>query len=322
MRLTVTLFAWLVWTALGAQQTADFENFDLPVDTFLNNAGETGAFSSGVVRLPNDYNPDVDAWQGWAISTMTDTLTPGFGNQYSAIAGGGAEGSATYALTYAFDGSVLRFDPAAGPLAVNGLFVTNSTYAYRSMLEGDAFSKRFGGETGDDPDFFLLTVKKYLDGELGADSVDFYLADYRFEDNKEDYLVDEWTFLNLSALGPADSLLFSLRSSDVGDFGMNTPAYFCIDNVVTTEGTTSSETIAAAQAIRVFPNPTADLLFVDWEDPRDAQLLLFDLQGRRWLATRLVTGRNQVDLSQLPSGIYFLQLSDQPAWQSRRVVKQ
>jgi len=321
MRLTLTFLVCLFWCSLTAQQTAGFENFDLTVDTFLNDAAAAGAFASGPVRLPNDYNPDFDAWQGWAISTMTDSLTPGFGNQYSAIAGGGAEGSATYALTYAFDGSVLRFDPAAGPRTVEGLYVTNSTYAYRAMLEGDAFSKRFGGETGDDPDFFLLTVKKFLDGELGPDSVDLYLADYRFEDNKEDYLISEWTFLDLSVLGPADSLRFTLSSSDVGDFGMNTPAYFCVDNIRTAAGTTSAGTLAATPTIRVFPNPTADFLFLDWEEARDTQLALYDLQGRRLLETRLTTGRNRIDLRRLPRGVYVLQLPGRQDWRPERVVK-
>ncbi len=322
MRLTLTSLAYLLCLSLTAQQTADFENFDLAVDTFLNDAGAAGAFASGPVRLPNDYNSDFDAWQGWAISTMTDSLTPGFGNQYSAIAGSGTEGSATYALTYAFDGSVLRFDPAAGPRTVEGLYVTNSTYAYYAMLEGDAFSKRFGGETGDDPDFFLLTVKKYLDGAPGADSVDFFLADYRFLDNKEDYLVSQWTFLDLSVLGRADSLLFTLRSSDVGAFGMNTPAYFCVDNIRTAAGTTSTGALAAAPAIRVFPNPTADFLFLEWEEARDTHLALYDLQGRRLLETRLTTGRNRIDLRRLPRGIYVLQLPGRAGWSSRRVVKQ
>ena len=66
---------------------------------------------------------------------------------------------------------------------------------------------------------------------LGTDSVDFYLADYRFADNSEDYIVKDWTFVSLEALGDVDSLLFSLTSTDNDSmFGMNTPAYFCMDN--------------------------------------------------------------------------------------------
>ena len=62
--------------------------------------------------------------------------------------------------------------------------------------------------------------------------VEFYLADYRFADNGEDYIVDTWEYIDLSSLGAVKSLEFGLSSSDVGDFGMNTPAYFALDTVV------------------------------------------------------------------------------------------
>jgi hypothetical protein len=61
--------------------------------------------------------------------------------------------------------------------------------------------------------------------------VHFYLADYRFEDNAEDYIVKTWEWFDLSSLGRADSLMCTLGSSDTGMFGMNTPAYFCVDNL-------------------------------------------------------------------------------------------
>ena len=61
--------------------------------------------------------------------------------------------------------------------------------------------------------------------------MDFYLADFRFADNALDYVVDSWTWVDLSSLGVVSSLSFSLASSDVGQFGMNTPAYFAMDNL-------------------------------------------------------------------------------------------
>ena len=78
---------------------------------------------------------------------------------------------------------------------------------------------------------FLLTITG-LDGDgkpLGA--VEVYLADYRFEDNALDTLVDRWTEVDLSALSSSRSLSFGLDSTDVGPFGMNTPAYFAVDNL-------------------------------------------------------------------------------------------
>ena len=61
--------------------------------------------------------------------------------------------------------------------------------------------------------------------------VEFALADYRFEDSASDYIVDQWTRVDLSSLVGARKLQFGLESSDVGEFGMNTPAYFALDQV-------------------------------------------------------------------------------------------
>lgn len=298
------IFALLLTNCLLAQTITDFENFNLPPNTFLNDAGPTGAFSAGNISLPNNYNPDWMSWDGWAVSNRTDTTTPGFLNESSAIAGSGAQGSATYALSYVIGAATLRLGNRG---TVNGLYVTNNTYAYFSIKNGDAFAKKFGGITGNDPDFFLLTVKKYLDGQLSTDSVNFYLADYRFSDNAQDYIVQDWAWLDLSSLGSADSLRFSLSSSDVGAFGMNTPAYFCVDNVTTTDLASTKNALATALQIEVFPNPTFDFLTVRLSEENEAAFVqIFDLQGKVVLEKTISEVQNRLDVYLLPPGTYLL----------------
>src|SRR5690606_3999585 len=127
------------------------------------------------------------------------------------------------------------FNPA--PLAlphrsiVDGLYITNTTYTGLSMRDGDVFSKQFGGPTGDDPDFLRVDVEGFDQDGSSKGIVEFYLADYRFTDNSLDYIVDEWTWLDLSTLGTVTSLQFTLASSDVGSFGINTPTYFAFDEL-------------------------------------------------------------------------------------------
>jgi hypothetical protein len=107
--------------------------------------------------------------------------------------------------------------------------VTNTTYAALSMLQGDGFAKKFGGTSGDDPDWFKLTVYGTdTTGNVLSNAVSLFLADYR---DASDYIVDQWTLLDLSPLADAHRLYFNLTSSDVGDYGMNTPGYFAIDNI-------------------------------------------------------------------------------------------
>jgi hypothetical protein len=119
------------------------------------------------------------------------------------------------------------------PGIVLGASFTNTTYAALSMRDGDAFSKRFGGATGSDPDFFRLLVEGIDALGVSTGIVELLLADFRFADPSDDFIVDDWVFLDLSGLGVVRELRFDFESSDVGAFGINTPVYFAIDDVVT-----------------------------------------------------------------------------------------
>ncbi len=320
----LTIFGLLLgFTPLRAQETIDFESFDIPVDSFLNGSDGSGGFTSGNVFLPNTYNPDFGNWSGWAISSATDTLTPGFTNQYSAITGSGFDDSQNYAVSYAFSPSIIRLENEMAGRTVEGLYITNCTYPYLSMRDGDSFTKKFGGVTGDDPDFFLLTIKKYLDGELSQDSVNFYLADFRFEDNGQDYIVDEWTYVDLSVLGAADSLSFSLSSSDVGEFGINTPTYFCVDNIATgTITDINDKTSLNTRQIKVYPNPTKDFIQISAESNDLLRCSIFDGNGQLVMQKLIQGEQEQMDLQSLPRGIYLLRLQGQELRAVQVLVKE
>lgn len=237
-RLSSTL-AVLLWlpAGAGAASVSTFDDLVLAPESFFNgiagpNQGEANpsTFTSGPATYKNEFTDfgGFDAWQGWSYSNTTDTTTPGFQNQYSAFTGGGLN-SANYGV--AFTGGASSIVTFAQPTQLDGGYFTNTTYAALSMLSGDSFAKKFGGASGDDADWFLMTVT----GKDGSDSVtgtlDMYLADYRFTDNSLDYILDSWTFLDLSPLGAVSSLEFTLSSSDTGSFGMNTPAYFAMDDL-------------------------------------------------------------------------------------------
>jgi hypothetical protein len=173
---------------------------------------------------------EFDFWSDWAYSKDTDTTTSGFGNQYSAISGSGAGGSANYLIGYQSGPSLSLTFAADENFAGRGLELTNTTYAHNDMRDGSGFSKKFGGVFGNDADWFLLTIEGFNDS-LSQGTVEFYLADFRYVDNGFDYILDEWTFVDLSSLGTIDELRFTLSSSDMGMFGINTPTYFALDNV-------------------------------------------------------------------------------------------
>lgn len=174
-------------------------------------------------------------WCGVAYSKNCDMTVAGVSNQYSVYCKdpstslGGRNGSEKFAIVYCAETimgpdytSAIAF-PAATEKTVDHLYVTNSTYAVLSMLNGDSFAKKFAGG-----DWFKLTVTGYNKGGGKIGTVDFYLADYR--DGKSD-IIQQWTKLDLTSLGAVNKLTFTLSSSDTGTYGMNTPAYFCMDDI-------------------------------------------------------------------------------------------
>lgn len=217
--------------AAGAAIVTDFDDLTLAPESYWNGSDESGGFASGSAYFNNDYNPTYDSWDGFSYSNITDTATAGVAGQYNVITGVGQNDSANYAIGYVgwAEPPTITLDTAS---VVDGLYVTNNNYAYYSMLNGDAFAKKFGGDSSDDEDWFLLTIsgKDVVGSATGT--VDFYLADYRFADNRQDYIVHTWEYVELSSLGVVKSVEFSLSSSDVGEWGMNTPAYFAMDTII------------------------------------------------------------------------------------------
>lgn len=230
-------------TNAAAANIVDFEDLDLSVPpaqaytgvgggAFWNGSDESGGFTSGDASFLNSYNTKYGSWEGWAYSNTTDTVTDGYANQYSAYAGGAHSGTqyGVYFKPWVLT-STVTLAPGASIL---GAWITNTTYAALSMRDGDSFSKKFGGVDGTDSDWFKLTITgENSQGITGE--VDFYLADYRFENNNLDYIVDDWKWVDLTSLGNASRLTFGLSSSDNGQWGMNTPAFFAIDDITTGE---------------------------------------------------------------------------------------
>jgi len=209
----------------------NFEDLILNPNTYWNGSSGAGSFTSGGVTFPNSYDTAYGSWEGFAYSNVQDSTTPGWGNQYAARPGTGYNGSANYAVGYQpyfgnFEISLGGISNFAG----RGLHVANTTYAALDMQNGSGFSKKFGGTNGAAADWFRLTVRGLLgDSETGA--VDFYLADFRFANSANDYILSSWAFVDLTALGNVDKIRFALTSSDNSSYGMNTPAYFALDNL-------------------------------------------------------------------------------------------
>lgn len=172
------------------------------------------------------------SWGGFAVSNLNNMETAGYTNDMSVYYNdGGAAGyggSSQFAMVFVSndnDAGYASFHFANGENhTVEYAYVTNGTYAYHSIKYGDELpTPAFG-----DGDSFVLTATGYTAGGAKTGAVDFYLADYR---NGKSYICTEWTKFDLSPLGRVNKVVFTLDSTKKNEYGMLTPAYFCIDNV-------------------------------------------------------------------------------------------
>jgi hypothetical protein len=210
-KLYFAIFALIAGNAF-CQTTVDFENFNLNgSESFFdgsdlsgtsNGAGTlTSYYSEGLLQFTTVYDTSWGAssgyWSdGWAFTNETPDNLVGYAGLMSSYAGGG-DASSNYVIGQ--NGSVIT--KTNDFVSFQSMRITNNNYAASSMLSGDAFAKKFGGASGDDPDWFLLSIVGYDAGDVAIDTVDFYLADFRFSDNNQDYIIKDWTNRRFNCCG-------------------------------------------------------------------------------------------------------------------------
>lgn len=175
-------------------------------------------------------------WNGFtpARVSSTDVQTNWLDHQFQIMTGGGLSGVGTPYIVAFWDNQENKSTPVEdrscrityqesitgtpGLFAPMSVYVQNTAYAYYTMLNGDAFSKKFT-----DDDYLLLIAHG-----VKADGTEIFVTFDLAADGK---IVDEWTQWDLRGLGDIKTLYFTMRSSDTGQWGMNTPAYFALDNL-------------------------------------------------------------------------------------------
>lgn len=189
----------------------------------LKNGNYYNEIQSGTVKLLNIYSKSEwgDYWTGFSVSSKADITTSGYLNQYSTIAGKGADNSVNFALAY--DSATIILPYIINYQKPKSMMVTNSTFTYFDIKNGSNYSKKF--ENGD---WFKVIIKGAFQEKI-TQTVEFYLADFR---NGKSSIIDKWEKIDISSLGTVEKITISFDSSDKNIYGVRTPKYVCIDNIV------------------------------------------------------------------------------------------
>ena len=211
-----------------AQEPATFDDVPLGSGGIWQPPVGDNEMSSGGWLFTN--STQYGYWGGFTASNRTDLSQTGLNAQYTAATGCGYDGSTQYAVAYTMGVQTDVYAADGQSHTVTGCYVTNNLWTYQDILQGGYGELPYGGTTGNDPDWFKVTATgKNASGQTVGE-LDFYLADYRFANNEEDYVLDTWEWFDLSPLGDVATISFSLSSSRGSGYNMITPAYFCMDN--------------------------------------------------------------------------------------------
>lgn len=296
-------------SALHAQISEGFEKITLDSGKILNGSEGTvmHSFATGELNFPVSWDTTYKYWaSGWALSKIIyNKVEPSnyAEHLYASAAGYGVENGKGKTFMVGQSGSFFNIKrKITSDYPMRGFYVSNSTYAYNSMMFGDFVAKKFGGKLGKDADSFVLIIRCYKKNKP-VDSQRVVLADFRFADSTKDYILNQWEFVAIKD-AYTDSVSFDLISSDNGQFGMNTPAFFTLDGV---EFYGLSSVKKSQPQCNIYPIPANNILNIDAEFSL-VSLKIMDYSGRL-KSVGVVNDKNgSVEVSQLPQGYYIVQV--------------
>ncbi len=220
----------------------NFNGLALEPESYFFPSG-VSSFTSGPLSFR--YDGSEGFWSGFAYSNLSSLNGAYDHDQFASASLTGMDGDSTnYAVAFvASDWLGGTYDPIPSIITVtdgnaasfSGFYINNNEMAYITMRDGTMFNKKFGGDSGNDPDWFRVKIWGIRADNTVTEPIYHYLADFRFDDNTLDYIQDSWKWVDLQSMGMVKELRFTMESTDSGDFGINTPAYFCMDNLTVME---------------------------------------------------------------------------------------
>ena len=180
-------------------------------------------FYSGSYYFNTDAWPSYNYWYGYSFSNETATTYASLVDQWHSAVGEGHNGSSNFVVAFP-EGQFVEITNSEDGDVLRGVYVSNNAYAYNGMANGDGFATAFTQGS-----WFKLTAVGF-NGNEQTGTVSKYLADYQSQNALDHYILDTWQWMDLRPLGKVTKVRFTLDGSDKGDYGLNTAAYFVMDD--------------------------------------------------------------------------------------------
>ena len=214
-------------------------------DSTYNDSGICQFIYTNGARFMLSHLPSQDSyggmsWEGFTVSKVSQDTA----NVFGCVANGGLAGVGTpYVIGYysswitvslGYSSNIILFDQEYYPEYV---YICQNSNTMEAITNGGVFNARAFTEN----DTLALIISALNSSMEETKSITYYLA----VDGEKN---DGWTKVPLTALGQAAGLSFRMTTTDIGQFGENTPMYFALDGLtVNTEIATTLPQVAVQQ---------------------------------------------------------------------------
>jgi hypothetical protein len=259
----------------------------------------TSTYTENNLSFNTTWDNSYAYWSsGWAFSNLTDSSLTTASQKYHSYSNG-ADSGENFAIGKS--GSEITVN---GTATFSTIEVSNNSYAAYSMTNGDDFAKQFMSD-----DWFELTIEGF-NNEVSTGTVKVMLAD---SSDSAPKILETWQTVDISSLGEVSKLAFTLNSSDVGNYGMNTPSFFAVDNIIF-EFTNSLNNLKNTNLF-VYPNPATTKVNI----PSNIESIdIYSINGN--LVLKELSPSNSIDISFLTKGVYMLKAKSVGAISTTRLI--
>lgn len=213
-------------------------------DSTYNDSGICRFIYTNGARFMLSHLPSQDSyggmsWEGFTISKVSQDTA----NVFGCVANGGLAGVGTpYVIGYysswiteslGYSSNIILFDQEYYPEYV---YICQNSNTMEAIANGGVFNARAFTEN----DTLALIISALNSGMEETKSITYYLAVDGEKNNG-------WIKVPLTALGQAAGLSFRMTTTDIGQFGENTPLYFASDGLTVNTDDTAVPEVGAQQ---------------------------------------------------------------------------
>lgn len=92
-----------------------------------------------------------------------------------------------------------------------------------------------------------------------------------------------------------------------------------VTNTIITLGVNEFELVSN---LKLYPNPVANMLTIDFKNLTNASVIIYDINGRELKKVNLTQSSNNISVSDLEKGVYFFKIQSDEGIVTKRIVKE